>query len=64
MKRTFEELIDWLARDNEFPGGVILLTGTGIVPPDDFSLAAGDVISISVAGIGTLVNVVEQAGAT
>ena len=64
MKRTFDELIDWLARDNEFPGGVILLTGTGIVPPDDFSLAAGDVISISVAGIGTLVNVVEQAGAT
>lgn len=60
MKRTFDDLIAWLGRDNEFPTGVILLTGTGIVPPDDFSLAFGDVISISVAGIGTLTNVVEQ----
>ena len=38
MARRFEELIDWLGRDNRFPNGVILLTGTGIVPPDDFSL--------------------------
>lgn len=60
MKRTFDDLIAWLGRDNEFPTGVILLTGTGIVPPDDFSLAPGDVVSISVAGIGTLTNVVEQ----
>src|SRR5262245_59168514 len=38
MARPLEELVDWLGRDNSFPGGVILLTGTGIVPPDEFSL--------------------------
>ena len=38
MARRFEDLIDWLGRENRFPGGVVLLTGTGIVPPDDFSL--------------------------
>ena len=38
MARRFEELIDWLGRENRFPSGVVLLTGTGIVPPDDFSL--------------------------
>ena len=42
MARTFEELIAWLGRDNSFPHGVLLLTGTGIVPPDDFTLAAGE----------------------
>lgn len=62
MARTFADLIGWLGRDNRFPAGVVLLTGTGIVPPDDFSLAAGDEISIEVAGLGTLVNVVGQAG--
>ena len=40
--------------------GVILLTGTGVVPPDDFSLAADDLVSIEVSGIGTLTNRVEQ----
>ncbi|WP_165221378.1 fumarylacetoacetate hydrolase family protein [Aquisphaera insulae] len=60
MVRTFQELIGWLGRDNHFPDGVILLTGTGVVPPDDFSLRAGDVVSISVEGIGTLVNPVIQ----
>jgi len=60
MARRFEELIGWLGRDNVFHDGVILLTGTGVVPPDDFSLAAGDVVRISVEGIGTLENPVVQ----
>ncbi|OAI47846.1 2-hydroxyhepta-2,4-diene-1,7-dioate isomerase [Planctomycetaceae bacterium SCGC AG-212-F19] len=63
MKRTFEELVGWLGRDNRFPHGAILLTGTGIVPPDDFTLASGDVVTIEITGIGRLVNLVEQAGA-
>jgi 2-dehydro-3-deoxy-D-arabinonate dehydratase len=56
MARTFEELIDWLGRDNSFPDGVILLTGTGIVPPDDLSLQAGDEVVIESPAIGRLVN--------
>jgi len=60
MKRTFEDLVNWLGRDNSFPNGAILLTGTGVVPPDDFTLAAGDAVHIDVTGIGRLSNVVEQ----
>jgi 2-dehydro-3-deoxy-D-arabinonate dehydratase len=60
MARSFEDLIDWLGRDNSFPDGVILLTGTGIVPPDDFSLKAGDWVHITIDGIGTLANPVIQ----
>jgi len=56
MKRTFDDLIDWLFRDNSFPDGVVLLTGTGIVPPNEFTLEAGDVVAIDIAGIGTLTN--------
>jgi 2-dehydro-3-deoxy-D-arabinonate dehydratase len=56
MKRTFDDLIDWLFRDNSFPEGVILLTGTGIVPPNEFTLEAGDLVSIEITGIGTLTN--------
>jgi 2-dehydro-3-deoxy-D-arabinonate dehydratase len=56
MARTTESLADWLGRELDFPDGALLLTGTGIVPPDSFSLASGDVVSISVAGIGTLSN--------
>jgi 2-dehydro-3-deoxy-D-arabinonate dehydratase len=56
MKRTFEDLIDWLFRDNSFPDGAVLLTGTGIVPPNEFTLEAGDVVSIDITGIGTLTN--------
>ncbi len=59
MKRTFEDLVSWLGRDNSFPHGAILLTGTGVVPPDDFTLAAGDAVHIDVTGIGRLSNVVE-----
>ncbi len=60
MARRFEELIDWLGREDTFPEGVILLTGTGIVPPDEFSLRAGDVVRIAIDGIGTLTNPVVQ----
>jgi 2-dehydro-3-deoxy-D-arabinonate dehydratase len=63
MVRSFRELIDWLGRDNHFPGGVILLTGTGIVPPSDFSLREGDIVRISISGIGTLCNSVIRSGA-
>ncbi len=59
MKRGFQELVDWLGRENTFPDGAVLLTGTGIVPPDDFTLKAGDVVSIDITGIGKLVNEVE-----
>lgn len=58
MKRTPTELVEWLGRDNEFPQGVVLLTGTGIIPPDDFTLLAGDRVSIGITGIGTLTNTV------
>jgi 2-dehydro-3-deoxy-D-arabinonate dehydratase len=56
MARSFPDLVSWLGRDNDFPDGVILLTGTGIVPPDQFTLASGDEITIEVNGIGKLVN--------
>jgi 2-dehydro-3-deoxy-D-arabinonate dehydratase len=58
MARSFEELVSWLGRENSFPDGAVLLTGTGIVPPDEFSLASGDRIVIDVTGIGRLENVV------
>jgi 2-dehydro-3-deoxy-D-arabinonate dehydratase len=60
MNRRCEDLVHWLGRENSFPHGAILLTGTGIVPPDDFSLRHGDHITIDVTGIGRLVNWVEQ----
>jgi 2-dehydro-3-deoxy-D-arabinonate dehydratase len=58
MARSFEELVSWLSRENSFPDGACLLTGTGVVPPDEFSLAGGDRIAIDVSGIGRLENVV------
>ena len=54
-------MIRWLGIDNVFPSGVILLTGTGIVPPDEFTLQAGDVVRITIDGVGTLVNSVTRA---
>ncbi len=60
MARSLDELIDWLGRDNIFPDGVVLLTGTGIVPPDEFTLQAGDLVHITIDGIGTLTNPVIQ----
>lgn len=56
LKRTPVELAGFLFRDNTFPTGTFLMTGTGIVPGDEFTLQSGDVISITIDGIGTLVN--------
>jgi 2-dehydro-3-deoxy-D-arabinonate dehydratase len=61
MKRSFEELVSWLRRDNPVPAGSVLLTGTGLVPPDDFTLEPGQRVEIHVPGIGTLVNPVGRA---
>ncbi|HET9385371.1 MAG TPA: fumarylacetoacetate hydrolase family protein [Gemmatimonadales bacterium] len=56
IKRRFGELIDYLFRSQAFPRGAMLLTGAGIVPPDAFTLAAGDRVRITISGIGTLEN--------
>ena len=61
MKRTAEELVEFLFRDNTFPDGCYLLTGTGIVPPDAFTLQVGDEVQIDIDPIGTLTNTVVQA---
>ncbi len=58
LKREPTELLGYLFRELSFPHGVFLMTGTGIVPPTDFTLAAGDVIRIAVSGIGILENTV------
>jgi 2-dehydro-3-deoxy-D-arabinonate dehydratase len=58
LKRDPKELVEFLFRDNSFPHGALLMTGTGIVPGDDFTLASGDVIRISIDAIGTLENTV------
>jgi len=60
LKRTFDDLIGWLFHDSSFPDGAVLLTGTGVVPPNEFTLAAGDSVSITITGIGTLTNPVVQ----
>jgi 2-dehydro-3-deoxy-D-arabinonate dehydratase len=59
LKRDPKALVEYLFRDHSFPFGCFLLTGTGIVPPDSFTLRTGDEIHISIAGIGTLKNTVE-----
>ncbi len=56
IKRTIPELLDYLGRSNTYPGGAILLTGAGIVPPAEFTLQPGDVVDITIDGIGTLQN--------
>lgn len=56
IKRTFGELASWLFRSQRFPHGAVLLTGTGVVPPNEFSLEAGDRVRISLGPIGTLEN--------
>jgi 2-dehydro-3-deoxy-D-arabinonate dehydratase len=56
MKRAPQTLVEYLYRDQSFPFGCFLLTGTGIIPPDDFTLESSDEIRISISGIGTLVN--------
>ncbi len=59
MKRRPQELAEYLYRDQTFPFGCFLLTGTGIVPPDSFTLERGDTVRIGIDGIGMLVNPVE-----
>ena len=59
MKRSPLSLIEYLYRENTFPFGAVLLTGTGIVPPDSFTLEINDEVQISIEGIGTLVNPVD-----
>jgi 2-dehydro-3-deoxy-D-arabinonate dehydratase len=56
IHRPLGELVHFLGRCNSFPAGVFVVTGTGIVPPDTFTLAAGDVVEIAIEGLGTLRN--------
>jgi len=62
LKRSPQELVDYLFRENHFPSGAYLMTGTGVVPPDSFTLEPGDKVSITIDGIGTLENHVVQGG--
>ena len=59
IHRRLDELVEYLGRAYTFPDGVVLLTGTGLVPPDDFTLEPGDVIEIAIDRVGTLVNTVK-----
>ena len=59
IKRNIRELGDYLGHSYSFPDGVVLLTGTGTVPPPEFTLAAGDVVKINIEGIGSLTNTVK-----
>lgn len=56
MHRSLDDLVSWLHRGNTFPDGVFLMTGTGIVPPEEFTLEKGDIVRITIAGLGTLSN--------
>jgi 2-dehydro-3-deoxy-D-arabinonate dehydratase len=58
IKRSFEELAKYLFRSQQFPHGAVLLTGTGVIPPDSFTLQEGDSVQITVGGIGRLRNTV------
>jgi 2-dehydro-3-deoxy-D-arabinonate dehydratase len=58
IKRSFTELVNFLFRSQEFPHGAVLLTGTGVVPPDSFTLCAQDKVEIEISGIGSLQNTV------
>jgi len=62
MRRRPEELLAWLFAALDFPSGVVLLTGTSIVPPSELSLRAGDEVDIAVSGVGRLTNPVEEVG--
>jgi len=58
MKRSLRSLVEYLVRDNDFPHGCYLLTGTGVVPPDEIYLVSGDTVRITIPPIGTLENIV------
>ena len=62
MRRRPEELLAWLFAALDFPSGVVLLTGTSIVPPSELSLRAGDEVDIAISGVGRLTNPVEEVG--
>jgi 2-dehydro-3-deoxy-D-arabinonate dehydratase len=64
MKRSPRELVRWVLRDNPVPPGSVLLTGTGLVPPDDYTLEPGHTVEIEIDGIGKLSNTVAGPGAT
>jgi 2-dehydro-3-deoxy-D-arabinonate dehydratase len=59
IRREFNELVEYLYRELSFPVGALLFTGTGIVPPNDFTLKSGDLVKIALAPIGELINEVE-----
>jgi 2-dehydro-3-deoxy-D-arabinonate dehydratase len=59
IKRELPSLVEYLCRETSFPAGCFLMTGTGVVPPDSFTLQSGDEIAITIEPIGTLINVVE-----
>lgn len=58
IKRPLASLAEWLFRENSFPFGCYLMTGTGVIPPDTFTLQLGDEIRITLSGVGTLCNTV------
>lgn len=60
MKRKLPELVEYLFRECNFPNGCFLMTGTGIIPPDEFTLKVGDEVQIRIDNIGTLINTVGQ----
>lgn len=60
LRRSWDELVSWLYRFQDFPHGAVLLTGTGIVPPDWYSMREGDLIKIHCEPLGTLVNYARQ----
>lgn len=64
IQRTLPDLVEFLGHCKSFPEGVFLLTGTGIVPPDDFTLQAGDQVTIAIDQIGKLHNLVQVVGGT
>jgi 2-dehydro-3-deoxy-D-arabinonate dehydratase len=64
MARTFEELAAYLGRALTFPVGALLMTGTGLVPETGFTLADGDVVAITIGGLGSLENRVRRVGLT
>ncbi len=63
MARGFEDLVGWLGRENSFPSGAFLMTGTGIVPNSDFTLEPGDVVHIHIDHVGTLTNTIFRSSA-
>jgi 2-dehydro-3-deoxy-D-arabinonate dehydratase len=62
LRRKPQELVDWLFRAQDFPVGVVLMTGTSIVPAREFTLQGGDEVRIAITGLGELVNTVEVVG--